>query len=216
MHGRSSASRAQEWKERQTQDCAVRNGQWLQVSPERKTWAQYIDSSVTCLARKNMGADVMNGMGECSRLWKGPREQRSEGIIGSRFCSSTYLSSNIDWSFNLNYSKEIHIWVWVWGSWFSSDPFWFSQCLLSLGFDSYIYSPPSSLIVRPLESCFPEWSKCLYQSMHNSRLWPSWGFLFPPNALEEQINKVCVPVPWVTAIFMVTSLSRTTAEQRRA
>lgn len=67
---------------------------------------------------------------------------------------------------------------------------------------------PSSLIARPLESCFPEWSKCLCQSMHNCRLWPSWGFLFPPNALEEQINKVCVPVPWVTAIFMVTSLSR--------
>lgn len=50
------------------------------------------------------------------------------------------------------------------------------------------------------------------QSMHNCRLWPFWGFLFPPNALEEQINKVCVPVPWVTAIFMVTSLSRVTVE----
>lgn len=52
--------------------------------------------------------------------------------------------------------------------------------------------------------------------MHNCRFWPSWGFLFPPNALEEQINKVCVPVPWVTAMLMVTSLHRETRERGRA
>lgn len=83
-------------------------------------------------------------------------------------------------------------------------------------FESCIYGLLSSLIARPLELCFPEWSKCLCQSMHNCRLWPSWGFLFPPNALEEQINTVCVPVPWVTAIFMVTSLPRMTVEHGRA
>lgn len=94
----------------------------------------------------------------------------------------------------------------------SSDPFWFSQCSFSFVFDSRVHSALLS-IARPLESCLPKWSKCLYQSMHNCRLWPSWGFLFPPNALEEQINKVCVPVPWVTAIFMVTSLSRTTGQR---
>lgn len=89
---------------------------------------------------------------------------------------------------------------------------WIQPMLIVFIFESCIYGLLSSLIARPLELFFPEWSQCLCQSMHNCRLWPSWGFLFPPNALEEQINKVCVPVPWVTAMLVVTSLPRETVE----
>lgn len=59
-------------------------------------------------------------------------------------------------------------------------------CLI---FELCTYGLLSSLIARPLEQHFPEWSECLCQSMHNCCLWPSRGFLFPPNALENKSIK---------------------------
>lgn len=130
------------------------------------------------------------------------------GFISSSHCLATLTEHS---ALPITEQKTLpQVWAWVFGA----------QCFL-IPLDRahayrlhfcvvHLWSP--FLSDRPLELCFPEWSQCLCQSMHNCRLWPSWGFLFPPNALEEQINKVCVPVPWVTAMLMVTSPPRETVE----
>lgn len=129
------------------------------------------------------------------------------GFISSYHCLATLTEHS---ALPITEQKTLpQVWAWVFRA----------QCFLTLRIEpmciafisaSCVYGLLSSLIAGPLELCFPEWSQCLCQSMHNCRLWPSWGFLFPPNALEEQINKVCVPVPWVTAMLMVTSPPRET------
>lgn len=192
------------------------SGQWLQASQEGENWAWYL-SDLWCAWLDRPWEQILPSNGRIPQGYAENQENKDLRIL----CTLVLLPDPVikrHWLGSLvlakNWTKTPpHIWAWVLGSPVSSDPFCFSQLSLSLGFDSNIYGSPFFLIARPVELCFPKWSKCLYQSMHNCRLWPSWGFLFPPNALEEQINKVCVPVPWVTAIFMVTSLSRTTVER---
>lgn len=62
MHSRNSASRAQNG--RKDRPRTVLFTMVVITSVTSETWAQSIDCSVTRLAQKIMGADVVNGVGE--------------------------------------------------------------------------------------------------------------------------------------------------------